>query len=199
MKKFLCYDTNDAASGKINVSVNGVLSPNATVPSTNGTAYQQLVTDGEGNVKWEDMLAYESITEKKLIDNASVTVNRDSGESEKVSCNWELIVGEKYTVRVDDNVVEGAVAQEGNGYKFLVVAEGAVSLYQYPGYWKLMSRVNGQHPVTLSGPSASTKKIDPKYIPSELNEIVLSSSTSGSSKKFKITVDDSGAISATEV
>ena len=58
MRKFLCYDTNDAASGKINVNSNGVLSPNATVPSTNGTAYQQLVTDGEGNVKWEDRLAY---------------------------------------------------------------------------------------------------------------------------------------------
>ena len=134
-----------------------------------------------------------------MIDNASVTVNRDSGESEKVSCDWELIVGEKYTVRVDDDVVEGIVAQEGNGYKFLVVADGAVSLYQYPGYWKLMSRANGQHTLTLSGPSASTKQIDPKYIPSELNEVILPSSTSGSSKKFKITVDDSGAIAATEV
>ena len=199
MKRFLCYDTNDATSGKINVSVNGVLSPNATVSSTNGTAYQQLVTDGEGNAKWEDMLAYESITEKNLIDNASVTVDRDSGESEKVSCDWELIVGEKYTVRDGDFVKEGIVAQEGNGYNFLVVEDGAVSLYQYPGYWKLMSRANGQHTLTLSGPSASIKKIDPKYIPSELNEIILLSSTSGSSKKFKITVDDSGAITATEV
>ena len=54
MRKFLCYDTNDAASGKIGVNSNGVLSPNATVPSTNGAAYQQLVTDGDGNVKWED-------------------------------------------------------------------------------------------------------------------------------------------------
>ena len=59
MKKFLCYDTNDAASGKINVSANGVLKPSSTVPSTNGAAYQQLVTDGEGGVKWEDRLAYE--------------------------------------------------------------------------------------------------------------------------------------------
>ena len=58
MKKFLCYDTNDAASGKIGINSNGVLSPNATVPSTNGEPYQQLVTDGEGNVKWEDRLAY---------------------------------------------------------------------------------------------------------------------------------------------
>ena len=59
MKKFLCYDTNDAASGKIGVNSNGVLKPNSTVPSTNGASYQQLVTDGSGNTKWEDRLAYE--------------------------------------------------------------------------------------------------------------------------------------------
>ena len=57
MKKFLCYDTNDAASGKINVDSRGMLKPNSTVPS--GSApYQQLVTDGEGTAKWEDRLAY---------------------------------------------------------------------------------------------------------------------------------------------
>ena len=162
-------------------------------------AYQYLVTDGEGNAKWEDRLAYESITEKNLIDNTSVTVDRDSGASENISCDWELIVGEKYTVRDNVRVVEGIVAQEGNGYKFLVVEDGNASLYQYPGYWKFTSRANGLHTLTLSGPSASTKKIDPKYIPSELNEIILPSSTSGSSKKFKITVDDSGTISATQV
>ena len=199
MKKFLCYDTNDASSGKINVSANGVLKPNATVPSTNGTANQYLVTDGDGNAKWEDRLAYESITEKILIDNTSVTVDRDSGESEKVPCDWELIVGEKYTVRDGSHVVKGIVAQEGNGYKFLVVEDRGAYLYQYSGYWKFTSRSIGQHTLTLSGPSASTKKIDPKYIPNELNEIILPSSTSGSSKKFKITVDDTGTISATEV
>ena len=59
MKKFLCYDTNDAASGKIGINSNGVLSPNATVPSTNGAPYQYFVTDGNGNTKWEDRLAYE--------------------------------------------------------------------------------------------------------------------------------------------
>ena len=59
MKKFLCYDTNDAASGKINVDSRGMLKPNSTIPSTNGAANQQLVTDGEGNVKWEDRLAYD--------------------------------------------------------------------------------------------------------------------------------------------
>lgn len=164
-----------------------------------GKAYQYLVTDGEGNAKWEDRLAYKSITEKNLIDNTSVTVDRDSGESEKVSCDWELIVGEKYTVRDDVFVTEGIVAQEGNGYKFLAMEDGNAFLYQYPGYWKYMSPVNGQHTLTLSGPSASVKTIDSKYIPSELNEVILPSSTSGSTKKFKITVDDSGTITATQV
>ena len=59
MKKFLCYDTNDAASGKINVDNRGMLKPNSTVPSTNGAANQYLVTDEDGKVKWEDRLAYE--------------------------------------------------------------------------------------------------------------------------------------------
>ena len=99
-----------------------------------------------------------------MIDNASVTVNRDTGASENVSCDWELIVGEKYTVRDNDYVVEGIVAQEGNGYKFLVVEDGGASFYQYPGYWKFMARNNGQHTLTLSGPSSSTKKIDAQYL-----------------------------------
>ena len=59
MRRLLCYDTNDAASGKINVDSRGMLKPNSTVPSTNGSAYQQLVTDGKGGVKWEDRLAYD--------------------------------------------------------------------------------------------------------------------------------------------
>ena len=60
MKKFLCYDTNDAASGKVNVNSNGMLKPNSTLPSTNGASYQQLVTDGARNIKWDDRLAYET-------------------------------------------------------------------------------------------------------------------------------------------
>lgn len=47
------------------------------------------------------------------------------------------------------------------------------------------------------------KCLDKKYVPDTIQrvgeDIVLNSSTSGSTKEFKITVDDSGAISATEV
>lgn len=50
-----------------------MLKPNSTVPSTNGSSYQQLVTDGEGNVKWEDRLAYETYLWKDYILNSNLT------------------------------------------------------------------------------------------------------------------------------
>ena len=58
MKKFLCYDIEQAARGEINVDSRGMLRPNSTVPSTNGAANQYLVTDEDGKVKWEDKLTY---------------------------------------------------------------------------------------------------------------------------------------------
>ena len=75
MKKFLCYDTNDAASGKINVSTNGILQPNSTVPSpANGNAsYQQLVTDGDGAIKWEDRTHWVEKTYEELIPEQTLT------------------------------------------------------------------------------------------------------------------------------
>ena len=93
MKKFLCYDTNDAASGKINVDNRGMLKPNSTVPSTNGTPYQQLVTDSDGNVKWEDRLAYSETIEwdgnaegKEIIGGVFVLLKKIPG------ITWEKVM-----------------------------------------------------------------------------------------------------------
>lgn len=76
MKKYLCYDTNDAVSGRVNVDSRGMLRPNATVPSTNGAPFMQLVTDGEGNVNWEDRLAYEGNAFVNVLPEQSVTFSR---------------------------------------------------------------------------------------------------------------------------
>lgn len=42
------------------------------------------------------------------------------------------------------------------------------------------------------------KKIDEKFIP-DMTSVVLKSSTADSTKRFKVTVDDSGTLTATEV
>ena len=105
MKKFLCYDTNDAASGKINVSPNGVLRPNSTVPATNGSAYQQLVTDGDGGVKWEDRLAYETdpvLTE--IVPEQNVSFRSAGGDGIMIA-SWppafNALEGSTYIVKFD--------------------------------------------------------------------------------------------------
>ena len=212
MKKFLCYDTNDAASGKINVSTNGVLKPNSTVPSTNGSAYQQLVTDGDGNTKWEDRLAYDDsklaidvgngIKVIKVADEvpswASIEANIKLWESNGLN---DMATPEHYTELDNGNFRIQTLVY------FIITTnklfpEKGVYFASMPNgiYVSGIASADSDTPeITWDGNIGTLKTIDPKYIPSELNEIILPSSTSGSTKKFKITVDDSGAISATQV
>ena len=53
--------------------------------------------------------------------------------------------------------------------------------------------------LTFTTKNANKEEVRQKVVLEGDKEIILSSSTSGSTKKFKITVDDSGTISATEV
>ena len=221
MKKFLCYDTNDASSGKINVDSRGVLKPNSTVPSTNSTPYQQLVTDGEGGVKWEDRLAYE---DSKLVVDVregfrivKVSDEIPSWASVDASMKVWYSNGKNHTVNPEryTNLGNGSFAAfEASVFAFFIATDNVeFELYDivFPKKGIYFILIDGVYTTGIASADSDTpeitwngnidviKKLDKKYIPSELNEVILSSSTSGSSKKFKITVDDSGTISATEV
>ena len=101
MKKFLCYDTNDAASGKINVDSRGMLKPNSTVPS-GSTPYQQLVTDGNGNTVWEDRLAYDAAEEQVIFSQEDIAFTEYNGLYNSVSMPITAInAGEKLCVDFD--------------------------------------------------------------------------------------------------
>lgn len=52
--------------------------------------------------------------------------------------------------------------------------------------------------ITWDGSTGEIKTLDEKFIP-PVSGLIVKSSTANSTKKFKITVDDSGTISATEV
>ena len=66
----------------------------------------------------------------------------------------------------------------------------------------LDSKLPNPYPLTFTGAvnetydGSSAKTIE---IPSRGDEVIIASSTAGSTKKFKITVDDSGTITATEI
>ena len=214
MKRFLCYDTNDAASGKLGVNNNGVLSPNATVPSTNGAAYQCLVTDGDGNVKWEDRLAYKRNADTILWSENDVPFGVYNGVyyggPDWSSDNPKNPGVDYLIVEFDDAVYKLAYRGYGYGNEHLAVNSkddtGEPLFIEFvldpeSGMFtlKIYTNIVGEsHNVKIYYESEQYVTIPEKYIP-VMSSVTLKSSTSGSSKKFKITVDDSGTISATEV
>ncbi len=198
-------------SNTLGVDENGKLGVNG------GEPYKSLVTDGEGNVKWEDRLAYD--------DSKVVVVGGGRTQFVKISDevpSWASIDAPiKYWLSNGTNgtVPAGHYADFGNGsfmaeefVCFITTDNVEFHGYAFPekGVYFLffpdkfyvtgIASANSDTPeITWDGNIETIKTIDPKYIPSELNEIILPSSTSDSTKKFKITVNDNGAISATEV
>lgn len=198
----------------LNVNDNGELSIKG------GTPYQQLVTDGEGNTKWEDRLAYE---------DSKVVVDGGKGfQYVKVSDEVPSWASMDAPIKVwgSDGTNTTTNPEQytdfGNGsftnyHAFFITTDnlnasafGASLVFPEKGvYFFSMSGANyvtgiasadsDTPEITWDGNVEFTKTIDPKFIPSELNEVILPSSTPSSTKKFKITVDDNGTISATQV
>lgn len=180
-------------------------------------AYQYLVTDGNGNTKWEDRLAYG--------DSKVVVVGGGRTQFVKISDevpSWASVGAPmKYWLSNGTNgtIPTGHYVEFGNGsfmaeefVCFITTDNVEFHGYAFPekGVYFLffpdkfyvtgIASADSDTPeITWDGNIGTLKTIDPKYIPSELNEVILPSSTSGSSKKFKITVNDNGAITATEV
>ena len=199
-------------SDTLGVDENGKLGVNG------GEPYKSLVTDGDGNVKWEDRLAY---------DDSRVVVDVEHGmQSVKVADevpSWASVdslikvwlSNEKhyYTVSPEGYLDLGNGSFAASEFVFFIATDNLeFSGFVFPEkgvYFQLSSEgiyvtgvasADSDTPeITWDGNIGVIKKLDKKYIPSELNEVILPSSTSGSTKKFKITVDDSGAISATEI
>ena len=190
MKKFLCYDTNDAASGKIDVDNRGILKPNSTVPSTNGTAYQYLVTDSEGGVKWEDRLAYDD--SKQMVDlgdgiqavkvadevpswasiDAPMKVWMSSGESGTLSAeNYRdfgngsfSALGMSLFIMTDNFESDGVVFPE----------KGVYFISTKDEYTTGIASVDSDTPeITWDGNIGEIKKIDEKFLPDMPDMLVL--------------------------
>lgn len=62
----------------------------------------------------------------------------------------------------------------------------------------IASRSSTEPEISWDGNTGTVKPLDEKFIP-PVSGLIVKSSTADSTKKFKITVDDTGSISATEV
>ena len=185
------------------------------VASDDNKAYQQLVTDGEGGIQWEDRLGYD---DSRLVIDTGHGVQYVKVSDEVPS--WASVNSPiKYWVSngINDTTNPEQYIDLGNGsfatqiaffittdnfeFNGVVIPEKGVYFISMVGeYITGIASANSDTPeITWDGNIETIKTIDPKYIPSELNEVILPSSTPSSTKKFKITVNDTGAITATEV
>ena len=135
------------------------------------------------------------------------------GETYKVS--WDGTVYECTCAIIDGELVIGNLSIRGDGSDtgepFLII------VFNGEGIQILAADTSASHTVSISELATEVVKIDEKYLPYDsiqeigesaaknilqkkpLKYFLLNSSTANSTKKFKITVDDSGNISATEV
>ena len=190
---------------------------------TGGAPYQQLVTDGEGNVKWADRLAYgdsrvviefnpgewfvhvsDDIGELNATDGAELYFHFDDGspDGSEGTCTLQaagdLLSCQYCFIALTDNIDLGGIVLPKRGiylYKTESSFVSSVANFVPP------ASDTDQPPepiITWDGSTGEIKKLDEKFLP-PVSGLIVKSSTSESTKKFKITVDDSGAITATEV
>lgn len=158
-----------------------------------GTPYQQLVTDGDGNTKWEDRLAYE-YTEWK---DFTIT----DGGTEITGFSMPP-VGDTVTVKVNGvESVETVKSGEFSGLSYSYI--GSVNFEEFnsgtEGWFvayidSLGAGVNGKaNPeTTVSFPITEQHKIDEKYIQQDKNFVRPLSYYIGNSVSIKPYYNESG-------
>lgn len=106
--------------------------------------------------------------------------------------------GRRYSVTVDGTKYD--VVGESDSIGNASFTTCPVVLLQGPQGVALVGTKNPNETHTISVQKVGTAvvRLDEKYLPESVDGIVIRSSTTGSTKKFKVTVDDSGTISATE-
>ena len=147
-----------------------------------GTPYQQLVTDGDGNAKWEDRLAYETIEDVVFFQEENIAFD---GEVERESPCGELVIGHKYTVVWDGVTYPDLVAfDDGDGTAIGSPYDSITedlpffigTFYPGPDEAKIIFvayQDNTTHSVYISGPAKLASKIKQKYLPEMGLNIVL--------------------------
>ena len=91
---------------------------------TGGAPYQQLVTDGDGNAKWEDRLAYEDTV--NIIDNQEFVFDN----TQMIIGSGDLVVGETYKV-IFDSTEYSCECVEMNGVTVIGNVDSSFSDYPF--------------------------------------------------------------------
>lgn len=121
---------------------------------------------------------------------------------------FEIVDGQTYTVVWDGTEYEciGIVFESQSALGNLSIAgagddTGEPFIYVYRRAVGMFVTLDtaASHTISVKTAEEIVTPMAAEFLPSEINELIMNSSTTGSTKKFKITVDDSGTLKATEI
>lgn len=159
-----------------------------------GTPYQQLVTDGNGNTKWEDRLAYEYVGESELLVEKTLTFTNMGGlQVSLITETFTILAGDTVTVTWD-GVPYICIAKDANGGLF-VGNSGIAGIGEDTGEpfiitqdgesWGVATAdASSTHVISISVRGVKVKKIDAKYLDTPLVEMPLEALTYENAKEI---------------
>lgn len=173
-----------------------------------------VVTKKGVDIKWDGVIG-----DREYIDNGGgtllVKVSDEVLTSEQLSgagiiqtmTDGVQTVTQSSTINGNELVDNDGVLMQQDSFKFMVVGEQAAATAGHSAGTYVFHLVEGGATAYISSiykqDETGIVPIPAEYIDSAIQrvgaDVIIPSSTPGSAKKFKITVDDSGAISATEV
>ena len=142
-----------------------------------------------------------------LMEEQEVAFELDSGTYFGKPANaFDIVEGQTYTVVWDGTEYE-CVCVEFNLLLWIgnlsILGQGADTgepfIYDTEFHAFTTNDTSASHTISVKTTAETVTPMAAEFLPSAVNELIMNSSTTNSTKKFKITVDDSGTISATEV
>lgn len=133
--------------------------------------------------------------------------NEENEYMAQITNAFEVVGGQTYTVNWDGTEYEcvevgedtlgnlslaGMGGDTGEPFLYVYNARRAVGMFLTPD-------TAASHTISVKTTAETVTPMAVEFLPSEVDELIMNSSTPDSAKKFKITVNDSGTISATEV
>lgn len=141
-----------------------------------------------------------------LCNRTFTQANLNGGTRIKLSSS--LILGECYTVTLDGINYIAIAYEDAEGCPSLGAiydistdkydfSEVPFSVYTIGSMDYVWASTTGDH--TLIVTKGKINRLDERLLPASVESVIIRSSTEGSTKKFRLTIDDNGTISATEV
>lgn len=200
------------SSGNVEIDSGGVKKVNGVGPDESGNVDSTIIQcgdkgytihlakEGQYVANGYGLFIYHNNTEKSHIDAASLKVNGLTYDASKgLNVNRGIIM-QPNAGSSSPPIIKLAKTAPGDSRTLTLDGEGHIYSYDNKIYFGLLST----KPNVLKwvgAPIDDTDAVNKKYVDAKVSdtELILGSSTASSNKRFKITVDDTGTISATEV